>query len=170
MQSVRRALVLTLATMLPAIACAEATYITIPGERWTLRLETPAITSSEIKVKSRRVRYIGSSIETGITVSLHGEIKGAGSNQDCFDTFWPKAQTNPVLLQGTVSTHSNGQAHYATHQSEGEYKGQSFKTANGHAYFARNGLCFDLHVSHWPFREGSEALVNSILKSIHIVE
>ena len=57
---------------------------------------------------------------------------------------------------------------YATHLSEGEYKGQPFKLAAGHAYFVKNGVCVDLHVSHFPFSDKSDKIVKDIIVSSKI--
>lgn len=65
------------------------------------------------------MRYIGSNIETDVTVRLHGDIEAAGNRQNRFETFWPEPQTNLVLLQGTVNAHRNGLARYATHPPTG---------------------------------------------------
>lgn len=153
-----------------ASALAESTYITMPGQGWTLKLDTPAITASETTVEGLRIKFMGSSTDTGITLSVHGEPEGAANNQTCFETFWGRGKANPTVIAATVSTTSDATAHYVTHQSEGVYRGQQFKTANGHAYFARGGLCMDLHVSHWPFSEGSEAQVSGILGSIEVIQ
>ena len=151
-------------------ANAENTYITMPNEGWTLLLDTPPITSSKNDVKNRMVRYMGSSIETGITISVNSNTDAASSNKECFDTYWQKAQQNPVMVKTSIDTSNNKTAYYASHQSEGEYRGKAFKTANGHAYFVKGGLCIDVHVSHWPFDDDSEDMVNEIIKSLEIIE
>lgn len=153
-----------------SLVSAEDTYITIPNENWTLKLNTPPITSSKLEVSNRLVRYIGSSVETGVTLSVNSETEASSNNQECFEVFWAKAQNNPVMVKTSVKTNSDNKAYYATHRSEGEYKGQAFKTANGHAYFARNGICVDLHVSHWPFTGESERIISDILESFVIIE
>jgi len=163
-------LLFLLALVLSPIANAEETYITMPNENWTLKLETPPITSIEMKARNRIIRYLGSSVETGVTISVSSEIEASSSNEECFKAFWAKAQLNPVMVKPSIKTRNDVKAYYATHQSEGEYKGQPFKTANGHAYFAKDGICIDLHVSHWPFTEKSEGIVSSILESIQIIE
>ena len=149
---------------------AEETYITIPGENWTLMLETPPITSSKLEVSNRLVRYVGSSVETGVTLSVNTETEASKNNRECFEVFWSKAQNNPVMVKASIRTKNNNKAYYATHRSEGEYKGQAFKIANGHAYFVKNGICVDLHVSHWPFTSESEIIVSNILESLKIIE
>ena len=159
-----------LALILSPIANAEETYITMPNENWTLKLEIPPITNIEMKTRNRIIRYLGSSVETGVTISVSSEIEASSSNEECFKTFWAKAQLNPVMVRSSIKTQNDTKAYYATHQSEGEYKGEAFKTANGHAYFAKDGICMDLHVSHWPLTETSEGIVSSILESIEIVE
>jgi len=161
---------LTLALFFSSLVSAEDTYITMPNENWTLKLDTPSITSSKMEVRNRLIRYVGSSVETGVTLSVNSETEASSSNQECYETFWAKAQSNPVMVKASIKTKKDNKAYYATHQSEGEYKGQAFKTANGHAYFVKNGICIDLHVSHWPFVEESESIVNAILESTEIVE
>ncbi|MDH3630190.1 MAG: hypothetical protein OER98_03640 [Gammaproteobacteria bacterium] len=163
-------LLFVLALVLSPVANAEETYITMPNENWTLKLETPPITNIEMKTRNRIIRYLGSSVETGVTISVNSEIETSSNNEECFKAFWAKAQANPVMVKSTIKTRNDTKAYYATHQSGGEYKGQAFKTANGHAYFAKDGICIDLHVSHWPFTGTSESIVSSILESIEIIE
>jgi len=159
-----------LALFFASLVSAEDTYITIPNENWTLKLDTPPITYSKLEVRNRLVRYIGSSVETGVTLSVNSETEASSKSQECFEVFWAKAQNNPVMVKASIKTKNDSKAYYATHLSEGEYKGQAFKTANGHAYFVRNGLCVDLHVSHWPFTGESERVVSDILESLEIIQ
>ena len=149
---------------------AEDTYITIPGEGWSLKLDTPAITSSKSEVEGRILKYVGSSVETGVTLSVNTELEASKNNQQCFDVFWAKAQKNPMMVKSSINIFIDEKAMYATHRSEGEYKGQPFKTANGHAYFAYNGICVDLHVSHWPLSDKSDEIVKTIILSAAIVK
>lgn len=151
-------------------AVSENTYITIPGEDWTLMLDTPPITSTQSQADGRLLRYTGSDIDTGVTLSVNTETESSGSHKECFDAFWEKAQKNPVMVKGSIATFENEKAMYATHHSEGEYRGQPFKTANGHAYFVNNGICVDLHVSHWPRIEDSDDIVKDILLSIKVIK
>jgi hypothetical protein len=163
-------LTIALLVLLSTPLHAETTYITIPGEGWTLKVETPPLTSSKSEVAGRILRYLGSSVETGISLSIYTEIEGSSNNIECFETYWKKAQENPVMVKASIKEFSDEKAMYATHSSEGEYQGQAFKTANGHAYFVKNGVCVDVHVSHWPYTEKSENAVEGIIKSLAIID
>ncbi|MFA5938873.1 MAG: hypothetical protein WC809_05920 [Sinimarinibacterium sp.] len=152
------------------IARAEPFYITIPGEGWSLKVDAPPMTSVKGTSEGRIYQYMASSVETGLTLSLHTETEGGRSNQECRETYWRLAQRNPTLVKDTVTLSGSEQALFATHLSEGVYKGEAFKTANGHAYLAKNGLCIDLHASHWPYDVSSEKRVEEILRSVTIVQ
>ena len=151
-------------------AFSESTYVTIPGEGWSLSLDTPPMTATKSQAEGRLLRYTGSSITTGVTLSVNTEIEASGSHKECFDFYWGKAQKNPMLMKETINTFKNSKAMYATHYSEGEYRGQPFKTANGHAFFVNNGVCIDLHVSHWPREKESDKIVKDILMSLKITK
>lgn len=161
---------LVLLLLVPGAALAETLYVTVPGEGWALKLEAPAVTNVKAASANRRFQYMGSSVESGITLSLHAETEGIKSNDECRETFWSKGLSNPNLVKATVKLVASERAALVTHQSEGTFKGQAFKTANGHAYFVKNGLCMDLHVSHFPYAESSEKQVEAILRSIAIVQ
>lgn len=62
------------------IACADTLYITVPSEGWSLQLDAPAMTNTRGTSDGRRFQYQASSVETGITLSLHTETESAGSN------------------------------------------------------------------------------------------
>lgn len=149
---------------------AETTYITIPGEGWSLALNTPPMTATKSQSSDRVLRYTGSSITTGVTLSVNTELDASESNNECFNAYWDKAQKNPTMVKESIETFNNSNAMYATHYSEGEYRGQPFKMANGHAYFVNSGVCVDLHVSHWPRTDESKKLVKDILLSLKIIE
>jgi hypothetical protein len=149
---------------------AEKTYITIPGEGWHVTINGPALTSSKIESNGRYISYLGSSVDTGVSVSVNTELKGSSSNQECFDTFWEKAQRNPTIIKGSELLFKNSTASFVTLQSEGEYKGKPFKTANAHGYFVNEGLCVDVHVSHWPYTVKSDEYVKAIVQSIKVVK
>jgi hypothetical protein len=161
---------LTVLLLTPLAAVAEIQYITIPGEGWHLTLDAPPLTNTEAKARGRIFRYLASSVETGVTVSVNTETEGSKSNAQCRDTYWTRQQTNPVLVKGSESVFEDDTAYYSTYRSEGVYKGEPFKTANAHAYIARNGICADIHVSHWPYNEESESIVAEIVTSIAVVD
>src|SRR6187402_3033413 len=89
-------------------ACAEPLYITVPGEGWTLKLEAPAMTNIRATAAQRLLRYTASSVESGITLSLHSETEGGGSNAECRDIYWKNALASPatksdILMSATDS-------------------------------------------------------------------
>jgi len=162
--------ILAILLLAPLVAVAEIQYITIPGEGWHLALNTPPLTNTEAKSRGRIFRYLASSVETGVTVSVNTETQGSSSNAECRDKYWSKQQANPMLVKGSETVFEDDTAYYSTYRSEGVYEGQPFKTANAHAYIARNGICADVHVSHWPYTEESESMVADIVTSIAVVD
>lgn len=150
-------------------AAADPLYITVPGEGWTLKLDTPAMNNARGSAEGRRFQYQASSVETGITLSLHSEADSGTSNEACREAYWKKSQTSPTT-KSDISLWSTEQAMMVTHLTEVVYQGKAQKTANGHAYFVKNGLCLDLHVSHWPYQSGSEKRVEAVLRSLAVVQ
>lgn len=157
------------ALLLPTIALAETHYITVPGEGWSLKLELPPVANAKSQTEGRRFQYLGNT-RSGVTLSLYAELDGAQSHEACRETFWAKSLNNPNLVKDSAKLFATESAAFATHLSEGSYQGKPFKTANGHAYFVNMGLCMDLHVSHYPYGEGSEKQVEDILRSAAIVQ
>lgn len=155
--------------LLPLAAYAEPYYVTVPGEGWSLKVDVPPMTNVRGEANGRRYRVMALSVETGITISLHSETNGAGSNSECRDTYWRLIQGSPTI-KSEIQLFGTENFLFVTHRSEGELKGVKHKTANGHAYFAKNGLCMDLHVSHWPYQEGSDKRVEDILRSAVVVQ
>jgi hypothetical protein len=162
--------VVAILLLLPLAAVAEIQYITIPGEGWHLKLDAPPLTNTEAQSRGRIFRYLASSVETGVTVSVNTETQASKSNAECRDRYWAKQRTNPMLVKGSEAAFEDDAAYYSTYRSEGVYKGQPFKTANAHAYIVKDGICADVHVSHWPYTEESESLVEDIVTSIAIVD
>lgn len=156
--------------LMPFAVQAEPVYITIPGEGWHLTIDTPPLTHTEARAKGRIFRYLASSVETGVTVSVNTEIEGSRDNAECRETFWSKTQTAPTMVKGSEREFENDTAHFSTYRSEGVFQGQAFKTANAHAYIARDGVCADVHVSHWPYKEDSDELVAAIITSVTIID
>ena len=157
--------VLFLAT---GIASADPLYITVPAEEWTLKLDTPAMTNTRATSEGRRYQYQASSVETGITLSLHSETEGGRSNDECRDTYWKKNLSSPTT-KSDINLWGTDSASLVTHLTDVVYQGKPQKTANGHAYFVKNGLCMDLHVSHWPYQSSSEKRVEAVLRSLTVV-
>lgn len=162
-------LILLALLLSPVVAGAESHYITVPGEGWSLKLDAPALASSKGQSEGRRFKYMGSSA-TGVTLSLHAEPESATSAGACRDAFWTKSQNNPHLVKSSAKLSESERMAFATHLSEGSFQGKAFKSANGHAYFVQKGLCMDLHVSHYPYAEGSEKVVEDILKSAMVLQ
>lgn len=149
---------------------ADTQYITIPGEGWHLKVDSPAFTNVESSMRERVFRYIASSIETGVTLSVNTKLEGASTNTECRETNWKKNLTNPMLTKGSEKLFEKKGYLFSSYRSEGEYKGKHFKTANTHAYISRNGICADIHVSHWPYDENSEDIVSKIIQSVTVIE
>jgi hypothetical protein len=158
---------LLLLVVLPAFANAEIYYVTIPGEGWSLKLDVPAVRSIQGKSAGRLFQYLGGTVG-GLTFSIHTEIEGAASNEACRDHWWSKAARAPNIVKDSVKLGQHERAVYATHLTEGNIEGKAYKTANGHAYFVKNGLCVDLHVSHYPYNDSSPAQVETALRSLAI--
>lgn len=154
--------------LLPLTIHAETFYATVPGEGWSLKVDAPPMTHLKGEASGRRYRLVASSVETGITLSLHSEVNGAGSSAECKDTYWPLSRDN-LVVKSDIQMSETSDFQFVTHLSEVELRGIRYKTANGHAYFVKNGLCLDLHVSHWPYQQGSEKRVEDILRSAVVV-
>jgi hypothetical protein len=138
--------------LVPISALAETAYITIPGEGWHLSIEAPALEHIEAKSRGRLPRHLVS------------------TNTECREIYWSKAQANPMFIEGSESVSDSEVASFSSHRSEGKHKGKAFKTANAHAYIANNGICVDVHVSHWPYSAESDALVTEIIESVAVVK
>lgn len=158
-----------LVLLLPALARAESFYLTVPGEAWSLKLDVPAITSIKGEGKDRYYKVTATSVPTGVTFSLYTETQAAGSNAECREKYWGLNKASPIQKQN-IRLFGDDNFLYVSHTAEVDYKGQHYKTANGHAYFVKNGLCMDLHVSHYPLQEGSEQRVEAILRSATVVQ
>ena len=156
--------------LMPLAAIAETRYITIPGEGWHLTVDAPPLTNSEAMSTGRIFRFLASSVETGVTVSVNTETQGSQSNAACREKHWTRQRTNPMLVKGSESIFEDDTAFYSAYRSEGIFQGQPFKTANAHAYIAKDGICADVHVSHWPYTEESDSIVADIVTSIAIVD
>lgn len=160
---------LLFALLVTQSAYAEPLYITIPGEGAAVKVNAPPMTNTRGSAEGRRFRYMASSPETGVTISLYTETVGAASAEVCRETYWSKGQAAPIQ-RSDVKLFESPNAAFVTHRSEAVFQGTTHKTANGHAYFVRNGLCMDFHVSHWPYKAGSEARVAEVLQSLVVVE
>lgn len=156
--------------LLCGAAHAEPTWITVPGEGWSVKLDAPPMTNIKGEREGRRFKYLASNTETGVTFSIHTETAAADNKDSCRATYWARGSTNPTLVKESVRQFESDAASFVTHRSEGSYKGTPFKTANGHAYLVKGGLCLDVHVSHWPYRDDSEALVEKVLRSVSIAD
>ena len=75
-----------------------------------------------------------------------------------------------MLVRGSENVFETDPAHFSTYRSEGVYKGKPFNTASAHAYIAKDGICAEVHASHWPYTEERDALVAAIITSMTIVD
>ncbi len=155
--------------LMPLLAQAESFYLTVPGEGWSLQLDAPAIDSIKGERKGRYYRVTAMSLSSGVTFSLHSETEASGSHAECREKYWALSQTAPWKREN-IRLFDVANFAYVSHTTEVAYQGQLVKTANGHAYFVKNGLCMDLHVSHYPLQEGSEQRVEAILRSATVVQ
>jgi len=159
---------LALLLLVPVFAHADALYITVPGEAFSVKLDTPALTRTQGQAEGRRFKYMASGGGSGITISLFSETVGGGSHEECRSTYWKKTQDAPIQFSD-VRLYGNDAALFVSSVMEATLQGAKQKAADGHAYFARNGLCMDLHVSHYPYQPGSEKKVEAVLQSLALL-
>lgn len=154
--------------LMPLLAQAESFYLTVPGEGWSLQLDAPAIDGIKGERKGRYYRVTAMSLSSGVTFSLHSETEASASHTECREKYWALSQTAPWKREN-IRLFDEGNFAYVSHTMEVTYQGQLVKTANGHAYFVKNGLCMDLHVSQHPLQASSEKTIEAILRSLKLV-
>ena len=159
---------LALLLLIPVLTHADTLYITVPGEAFSVKLDTPALTRTQGQAEGRRFKYMASGGGSGITLSLFSETVGGGGNEECRSTYWKKTQDAPIQFSD-VKLYGNDVALFVSSLQEATIQGNKMKAADGHAYFARNGLCMDLHVSHYPYQPGSEKRVEAVLNSLTLI-
>lgn len=168
-QSMKTLLFIAL-TAWPLAVVAERNIVTIPGQGWHLVVDTPPLTSSESTGEQGLFSYTGADGNSGITFSIHTEDMKGGSNKQCRDEYWAKAQKNPYVVKASAVPFETPTILGVTYRSEGEYKGQPFTTVNSHGYFVKGGKCVDLHVSQIPYSDEGRKKVESVVRTSKVMQ
>lgn len=154
----------------PLAAFAESNIVTIPGQGWHLVVDIPPLADSKGEAANGRFSYTGTSIESGITFSIHTEEMKDADNAQCRAEYWGKAQANPYIVKDSATLFETDSLHGVSYRSEGEYQGRAFTMVNAHGYFVENGKCVDLHVSQLPFSETGKAKVERIVRTSRVMK
>ena len=151
-------------------AMAEPHIVSIPGEGWHLVVDAPPLTSSRGATDGGRFSYSGVDGNSGVTFSVHTEEMKNGTNRQCRDFYWARAEDNPYLVRDSVVFFDTPILLGLTHRSAGDYQGRPFSTVNSHGYFVKNGKCVDLHVSQIPYSDEGKARVENMVRTERVME
>jgi hypothetical protein len=127
-----------------ASANAESTKVFIPGKRWVLTFDIGQVTRYQAQSSGQRFQYAAST--DGLTdaprtiLSFFLEAENSDSKQACYEAFWTKAASNPLIDHASVK--------HTTHK---RYEQVLYRLQSGHQhanfYFVKDGLCADIHIS-----------------------
>jgi hypothetical protein len=125
-------------------AQAEPTAVVIPGKSWMLTYDIGLVINYEADMSDDEFQYMARSnafADTPSTIlSFFLEREAAQSKEVCYQHFWKKAASNPLIDKASVK-----------HSSHEKYEQVIYKYLNGlqnaNYYFVNDGYCADVHIS-----------------------
>lgn len=123
------------------------TDIPIPGEGWSIEVESPAL--SEKKESREDGNYVFNAGSERFNLSLFVEQpQGAGkTHEDCYGFYWPQASRNPRIVKVSVVASHSDKYYRVQYDTITEFAGRQVKQKNVNYYFAFQGKWVDVHIS-----------------------
>lgn len=161
-------IILFLASVL-VMSCvhAEKYSFTVPEKNMVLSFDAPGLSSFEGRSNKEQMQFKAQGFE-GFNLSYFVEpSEGKGSNaKECFEFYWKRAQTNPMMDKATIKLRESGNMSVAEYDLAGEWQGKNFRMPNRNFYLYVKGNCIDIHISKLPFTESDLKMFRNFEDSI----
>ncbi len=142
------ALALLLVAGLSVLAHAEPFVVAVPGQAWSIRFDTPPLTSFDGQSNGKEFQFDGAEAG-GFNVSIFVEQpKGTEqTNEACFNYYWSLAKKNAKIDQASARFEKSGRFVKVSYQVAGGEGEKVQKSYNVNYYFVYKGRWVDVHVS-----------------------
>jgi len=166
----RRLPFLLLLLVASATSADEPYLLTVPGQGWALHLNLPPLSQYQAETVDQGFRFMGSSEESGVILSVLVEESEAEDAKACRVEYWASGSQNPMIVGETVELRDLGPHPGVVYTLEGDYQGQHVKAENANIYIFHEGRCVDLHLSRFPYEEGARERLAAIAATVDVRE
>jgi hypothetical protein len=146
MNLVRYALIFT--TLLPLASLADVTTLSIPDQNWSITFDAPPL--RPVREADSNDHYMYSGNANNFAVSLYVDkptCSGGESHEEVLNCFWPKASTDPLINQSSVTKSCNQRYCKLSYALENTFQDVAIKQRHVLFLFAYRNKWANLHVS-----------------------
>ena len=148
----------------------EPYVLTVPGQGWSIQISLPPLSQYQAENVEQGFRFMGSSSDSGVIVSVFVETVDADNSNACRTQYWASGSRNPMIVKESVQLTDIGKYPGVAYILESEVQGQQVKSANANIYIAHADKCVDLHLSYFPFVDGARERLAGIGATVVIQE
>jgi hypothetical protein len=165
----------------PPAARPMTSPIALPGRDWGLQVATEGFTVQFDQMRHPTdTRYVlAKSDRTKIYLSVVLEkVPSSKSSMECRELYWARLRNREVKMEGVKTSDKEGMAilEYATNPfgmalpKEKAPERFGFTQKHLNAYFARDGICVDVHLSKVLSKPDEDPQFGPIVDSLRLVE
>jgi len=141
----------------------------LPGSGWGVSLELPGFELSREQIRSDGGGTMIEAInqESGMMISLFVEREPEQKGTEaCRDLYWERMRRSPLPMRNVRTTEQPPLS--VKQYLVPSFQGQRLVQQNANAYYGRDGVCVDLHLSKVRYVPADSALFQAILRSVRI--
>jgi hypothetical protein len=141
----------------------------LPGTGWSVALELPGFEVTDEQTRSDGGGTMIEAInqESGMMISLFVEREPEQQGTEaCRDLYWERMRRSPLPMRNVRTTEQPPLS--VKQYLVPSFQGQRLMQQNANAYYGRDGVCMDLHLSKAGYVAADSALFQAILRSVRI--
>lgn len=141
----------------------------LPGTGWSVALDLPGfqVTDEDTRADGEGRMMQAVHAESGMMVSLFVEREPERQGTEaCRDLYWKRMRESPVRKLNVRRTQQPPLS--VMHYLIPDFEGQRVMHQNANAYYGRDGVCMDLHLSKAGYTAADSALFQAILRTVRI--
>jgi hypothetical protein len=165
----------------PPVAKPMPSPIALPDRAWGLQLATEGFTVQLDQMRHPTdIRYVlAKSDKTKVNLSVVLEkAPSSKTGTECRDLYWARLRNREVKMEGVKTSQRGGMAilEYATNPfgmvlpKEKALEQFGFTQKHLNAYFGRDGVCVDVHLSKVLSKPDEDPQFDPIVDSLRLVE
>ena len=161
-------LAVSLCFNVPLANASRGTYIRLPRWGWVLEIGGVdlAIEYKELQKNGEKASLLGKNPTTGMIISVFLEkAPFKGDSKQCRDYYWVRIKDDP--LKEDVKLTERGDIAIVEYMIKG-YEGLTLNQKHMNAYFIKDDICIDVHMSKVFYRDRDKRLFEDILSNIRI--
>ncbi len=167
----RTLLTLLISLVSPAVF-ADALTLHVPGEHWSLLLESPPLKTVKDDASGRAYQYWGTAGRLNVSLqSDNGQCPGTDTDSEWHKCMLDRVVNSPIVVSPSVEVTNTSLGQMVSYLGRVTVGGKTVESVNVNILFMKNEKECNLHMSMLlPLTEDDKAMFVTLVNSSRVVE